>query len=164
MGFLSGTWLPTLPRLAAQQSQWQQAYPQLDLGSLSQPLLTGVSGAQSCGVQTSALLHTCTLVTHHLAKSEEGLGSTLSRVVLPPPQTVASQSLFLDSLLHRLDPASALGAVSLHTCLDNWKQRTVPLVALLWGQPLTFMPESCSYLVSICLFSAFPPILQVTFA
>lgn len=52
--------------------------PQLDLGSLSQPLLPGVSGAQSCGVQTSAFLHTCTLVTHHLAKSEEGLGGTFS--------------------------------------------------------------------------------------
>lgn len=72
-------------------------------------------------------------------------------------QTLASQSLLLASLLHRLDPASALAAVSLHTCLDSRNQRTVPLVALLWGQPLTFMPESCGCLVVICLFSAFPP-------
>lgn len=46
---------------------------------------------------------------------------------LPPPQTVASQGLLLASLLHCLDAASALGAVSLHTLLDGWNQRTVPL-------------------------------------
>lgn len=60
-----------------------RSYPQLDLGPLAQPLLTGVSGAQSRGVQASALLHTCALITHHLAKSEEGLGSVFSTLGLP---------------------------------------------------------------------------------
>lgn len=72
------------------------SYPQLDLGPLAQPLLPGVSGAQSHGVQASALLHTCALITHHLAKSKAGLGSTSSTVL--PPGTVASQALLLAAL------------------------------------------------------------------
>lgn len=72
------------------------SYPQLDLGPLAQPLLPGISGAQSRGVQASVLLHTCALITHHLAKSEAGLGSTSSNIL--PPRTVASQALLLASL------------------------------------------------------------------
>lgn len=72
------------------------SYPQLDLGPLAQPLLPGVSGAQSRGVQACALLHTCTLITHHLVKSEAGLRSTFSTLL--PPRTVASQALLLATL------------------------------------------------------------------
>lgn len=66
-----------------------------------------------------------------------------------------------------LHPALAGSCLNPGCCLPShlsgWTAGTRELSPwLLWEQPLTFMPESCRYLV--CLFSAFPPILQVTFA
>lgn len=116
------------PKVSCLTGQLQRAYPQLDLGSLTQPLLTGVSRAQSCGVQTSALLHTCTLVTHHLAKSEEGLGGTFSCVVLLPPQTVAS--FWPPSCIGWILPQPWVLSPFTSVWMDSWNQRTVPLVAL----------------------------------
>lgn len=41
-------------------------YPQLDLGPLTEPLLTGVGGAQRCSIQAHTLLDGHALVAHHL--------------------------------------------------------------------------------------------------
>ena len=48
-------------------------YPQLDLGPLAKPLLTGVGGAQCRRIQACVLLDGHVLVAHHLTGSRAGL-------------------------------------------------------------------------------------------
>lgn len=74
----------------------RSTHPQLDLGPLTEPLLTGVGRAQRRGIQARALLDRHALVTHHLVKSGAGLQVSLAARCLCPGcqahQPVAGQA------------------------------------------------------------------------